>query len=319
MAYMMRLRYIDSLSGGRKRFRRRYPKAVAEVLGEAVFQVAMVAREGADLLNEHAKFLAEYEKIVAKARRNAALQGQLSPLEHWREAIKDAEAMVAGVSGARDEDDARQLLAEDLQRRGADSVLYRAVVEPDAQEPKVTMLDAKEIYRVERMAGAQGRNQKNRLERVCGRIESSLGPLRKLALVDLKREHGRKLRDDMLATKKKNGSPLSPSSVKRELNLVKAMVTFAIKEHDLQGKASNPFDKLEIGKGNSAPETEWEKRDPLPQDIILAMRQRLKDRIKIPALRLIWQLLEGTGCRGSEIVGLRVEDIFLDCKTPTFA
>ena len=68
--------------------------------------------------------------------------------------------------------------------------------------------------------------------------------MKNLALVDLKREHARKLRDDMLATKKKDGSPPSPSSVKRELNLVKAMVTFTIKEHVLQGKASNPFDRL---------------------------------------------------------------------------
>ena len=98
MAYMMKLKYIDSLSGGRKRFRRRYPKAAAEVLGEAVFQVAMVAREGADPLNEHAKLLAEFEKIVAKARRSAAQQGQLPPLEHWREAIKETEATVAEVT-----------------------------------------------------------------------------------------------------------------------------------------------------------------------------------------------------------------------------
>ena len=49
MVLVMKFKYVDSLSGNRKRFRRRYPKAVAEVLGESVFQVAMKARDGADL------------------------------------------------------------------------------------------------------------------------------------------------------------------------------------------------------------------------------------------------------------------------------
>ncbi|WP_270919490.1 hypothetical protein, partial [Parasedimentitalea psychrophila] len=185
MVVVMKLKYVDELSGGRMRFRRRYPQSLVQTLGEAVFQVAMTARDGADLFTEHAKLLAEYEKIVSKAQRAAAGQGQLSPLEHWREAVKEAEGLVADVSGARNEDEARQVVADELERRGADPFLYRAVVEPEAKEPPVTMLDAKEMYRVERMDGASGRNQKNRLERICRRMEGSLGPLNKIALVDL--------------------------------------------------------------------------------------------------------------------------------------
>jgi len=316
MVVVMKLKYVDELGGGRKRFRRRYPKAVAQVLGESVFQVAMKARDGAELFTEHAKLLSEYEKIVAKARRKAAEQGQLSPLEHWRDAVKEAEELVAGVSGVRDEDEARMVVADDLERRGADPVLYRAVVSPEAEEPPVTMLDAKEMYRTERMGGAHGRNQKNRLERVCRRIEASLGPLDKLALVDLKREHARKLRDDMLSTKKRDGSALSPSTVRRELDMIRAMVSIAITEHDLQGKAHNPFDGLEVAKANAAPDTEWDKRDPLPRDILLAMRKRMKGKLRQPALGLIWRMLEGTGCRGAEVVGLRVEDVCLTGPYP---
>jgi integrase len=223
---------------------------------------------------------------------------------------------VADISGVRNEDEAREVLADDLRHRGADPVLYRAVVAPDADEPAVTMLDTKEMYRKERMVGAQGRNQQNRLERVCGRIERSLGPLKKLPLVNLKREHARKLRDDMLSTKKSDGSPLSPSSVKRELNMVRAMVSLAIKEHDLQGQAHNPFEGLEIAKANAVPDNEFEKRDPLPRDVVLKMRQRMATMLREPTLGFIWRLLEGTGCRGSEIVGLRVEDVQLDCRYP---
>jgi hypothetical protein len=40
MLVVIKLNYVDELSGGRKRFRRRYLKAVAEMLGDGVFQVA---------------------------------------------------------------------------------------------------------------------------------------------------------------------------------------------------------------------------------------------------------------------------------------
>ncbi|UWP91405.1 tyrosine-type recombinase/integrase [Aliiroseovarius crassostreae] len=321
MVMMMTLKYVDELSGGRKRFRRRYPKVVAEVMEASFFQVPMKAREGAALVAEQEALLAEFEKIVEKAKRKAAGQGKLSPVEHWREAVKEAEELVAGVKGSLSEADKREVLAESLQQDGADPTLIKAVSDPNNQseynpEPPVTMLDAKEMYRKERMNGAEGRNQKNRLERVCRRVETALGPLHKLALVDLKREHARELRDSMLATKKRDGSLLSPSSVRRELDMIRAMVSLAITEYDLQGKAYNPFEGLEVVMENSAPETEWDKRDPLPRDVILSMRERMNGKLRKPALGLIWRLLEGTGCRGAEIVGLRSEDVCVDCAHP---
>lgn len=316
MVFVVKLKHVDDLKGGRKRFRRRYPKDVVGVLGELPFQVAMQSREGADLFTEHARLMAEYDKIVAKARRTAAEQGRLSPLEHWREAVKEAETLVAGVTGVRNEDEARMIVAGGLEQSGADSLLYRAVVTPDAEAPPVTMADAKKMYQDERMGGATGRNQKNRLDRVCRRIEASLGPLHKLALTDLRREHARKLRDDMLSSKKKDGSSLSPASVERELGMVRAMVSLAITEYDLQDKAYNPFEKLELPKKDAAPINEWELRDPLPAEIILAMRKRMRENLRQPVLGIIWRLLEGTGCRGAEVIGLRVEDVYVNGKYP---
>ncbi len=319
MVLMMKLKHVDELSGGRKRFRRRYPKAVIATLGEELFQVPMKAREGADLVVEHEAVMREYEKIVTKARRRAAGQGQLSPLEHWREAVKEAEAMVASLRGNLSEDERREVLADDLRHRGANSMLYKAVVMPEAEAPAVTMLDAKELYRRERMSGAVGRNQKNRLDRVCRRIETTLGPLGKLPLVELKREHARKLRDAMLTTTKKGSvqETLSQGTLRRELGMIGSMVSLAIREYDLEGIAKNPFDKLDMPKGDSAPENEWDRRDPLPKEVILGMRQRVRSgRIRESTLGLIWRLLEGTGCRGAEVVGLRVEDVSLSGPYP---
>lgn len=313
---MIKLKYVDNLSGGRKRFRRRYPKAVAQVLGEEFFQVPMKAREGSSLVFEQEALLAEFEKIVAKAKLKAAGMGMLSPLEHWREAVKEAEAMKSTIIGARDDDEAQSILAEDLYNRGADPVLLKAVMQPNAKEPPVTMLDAKEMYRKERMGGATGRNQQNRLDRVCRRVEEALGPLHTLPLVEFRREHGRKLRDFMLAQRKSDGNPLSPLSVRRELDMVRAMVSLAIVEFDLIGKANNPFDGLELPKKDIAPDSDWERRDPLPKEVILEMRKRMLGNLREPSLGLIWRLLEGIGCRGAEIVGLRVEDVHVDGPNP---
>ncbi|TMV09695.1 site-specific integrase [Ruegeria sediminis] len=309
MVMTMKLKHVDELSGGRKRFRRRFPKVVAEVVGEEFFQVPMKAREGAALVSEQETLLAEFEKIVKKAKRKAAGQGKLSPLEHWREAVEEAEAMKAEITGSLDDDERQEVLAEDLHRRGADPILIKAVMQPEAEEPPVTMQDAKEMYRKERVEGARGRYKRNQLERVCERVERALGPLQKLPLVDLKRVHARRLRDSLRKEKKKDGSPLSPASLERELNTLVAMVNLAIVEFDLQGKAHNPFVGLEVADPDGPPETESNKRDPLPKDILLAMRRRLRDKARKPALRLIWRLLEGTGCRLSEVVGLRVEDV----------
>jgi len=301
--------------GGRKRFRRRYPKATSKALGEDFFQVPMKAREGAALVAEQERLVAAFEKIVAKSRESA---GQVSKKERWEDALKEAEAMLSAIKGGLSEDDRREVLADELHRIGADPVLVKAVAAPQSDAPPVTMLDAKEMYRRERMNGADGRNQKNRLERVCKRLEASLGPLDKLPLVKLKREHGRKLRDHMLQApaKGKKGRLLSPSSVRRELDMISAMTKLAITEFDLQGQLVNPFEGLSVGKVDEAPQTEWERRDPLPDEVLFEMRKRLKENVRTPELGLIWRILSGTGCRGAEVVGLRVEDVQVVHKYP---
>lgn len=315
MVMMMKLKYVDNLPNGRKRFRLRYPKVVGEALGARYFQVPMKAREGAALVVEQERLLAEYNKVVA-FHEGAA--GVISPREHWLYAQKEADTMLSAIKGSLSEDDKREVLADDLHRRGSDPMLVKAVSAPQSDEPSVTMLDAKEMYIKERMDGAKGRNQKNRLDRVCRRIEAALGPLHKLALVDLKRIHGRKLRDHMMQApaQGKAGKLVSAETVRREMNIVRAMVTLAIEEFDLEGVAKNPFVGLTKTNGTEAKATDGDKRDPLPAEVLLAMRVRMSEKTQVPALGLIWRLLEGTGCRGSEVVGLRHEDVVLDGLYP---
>ena len=127
-----------------------------------------------------------------------------------------------------------------------------------------------------------------------------------VALTELRREDARKLRDYMLASDKKGGGKLSPSSVQREIKIMSAVVTLGIKEFDLTNKAHNPFEKLEIkGSEEDAPSNgDIALRDPLPAAVIVAMRKKLKGD-----LLHIWRVLDGTGCRLAEITGLRTEDV----------
>ncbi len=315
---MMNLKHVDELSGGRKRFRRRYPKALVPVIGETVFQVAMKAREGGALVTEWERLMKDYDREVRKAERKAGVApaGDVSPLEEWREARREADAMLGAFKDDLTEDERRELLGDELERRGADPLLYQAVVTPEAKEPKITMLDAKNMYLQERLAGGTGRNNKNRLERVCKRVEVTLGPLHKLPLVDLTRDQARVLRDAMLSTRKADGSKLAPASVRRELDMIKAIVTLGIKEFGLQREVVNPFVDLPISNKDKAPDVDSNKRDPLPLEVLSAMRLRMRKKTQTPALGLIWRMLEGTGCRGAEVIGLRREDVLIDGLYP---
>lgn len=109
--------------------------------------------------------------------------------------------------GAEDEEDIkRQVVVDDLERRGADPLLFRAVASPPASEPEPTLQDARALFRKGRLEKNSGRNPENRLERGCSRRAEALGPLESIPLSSLRRQHGRALRDHMLSVKKADGS-----------------------------------------------------------------------------------------------------------------
>lgn len=134
-------------------------------------------------------------------------------------------------------------------------------------------------------------------------------------MLDLKREHTRSLRDAMLSTLKSDGTPRAVSSVKRELNMVRAMVGIGVREFDLSDKMGNPFEKLDMPKAVETLEAR-DDQDPLPVDLITAMRSRLEGTCKSPELVRIWNLLTGTGCRLAEITGLLFDEVVLEHEVP---
>ncbi|MDV7142014.1 hypothetical protein R3X27_04890 [Tropicimonas sp. TH_r6] len=119
-----------------------------------------------------------------------------------------------GIRGL-DDTDARNILRHGLEVRGEDPLVLKAITEPEASPPNATVADAKAIYATERVG--TDKDALVRLDRTCMRLADSLGPLDKILLTELRREHGRNFRDHMLSLKKDNGKPLALGSVKREL------------------------------------------------------------------------------------------------------
>ena len=71
-------------------------------------------------------------------------------------------------------------------------------------------------------------------------------------------------------------------AIRRELDMVRAIVKLALLEFDLQGTVTNPFRTLEIKRGgDNAPAIAREARDPLPEPVLKAMRERIENKVQM--------------------------------------
>jgi integrase len=343
MALIMKLPHITT-DRGKLKYQRRIRKDAANLIPQKLFKVTLREQsQGAALVSEHAALEAAYERLHQDALEGhseahgkqavqryvqSAYDGLDDPRtdrEKWESFKTEAEELVRSVKGLSGhyslgdggDSERREVVADELERTGAPSLLYRAVVAPNSDAPPATLADAANVYAKEKLGDKPSKSARNTFNKIKRRLETSLGPLDRMALVDLRREHAKKVRDDLLKAPKKGGGTLSVASVEREINSIKAMISVGIEEHDLRGKAFNPFEKLSMPASVSRdPQSEWELRDPFPDNVLIAARQQVMTRVRIPELRLIWRLLQATGCRGAEITGLRTEDVVIDHPTP---
>lgn len=314
MGVSLTLQHTKELGAGRYEYRRRVPQSVKASLGQNEFKRVFSAASPAALAREHSRIDAEFERLVSGAKRSSNLS-KLTPREAAEVAKEEAARLLAGVHGPDDEDEARDILAESLIQTGAPREVYMAVVQPNAELPAHTLEDARKLYVQEKLGGggSEHRDATNRIDRVMGRVKEALGEdFTKKALGSLKRADARKVRDYMLQTKRNGGGTLSAGTVRRELNTLSAVINFGLEEFELNNVV-NPFNGLAVTgvKGNGAVQTEAEKRDSLPSDVIAAMSARLSGD-----LQLIWRMLAGTGCRLAEVAGLRVSDVILSGPVP---
>lgn len=327
MAVTVKLKHITDAGEGRQRYRRRFPVGVANEVGGVWFKEELDNSSDAALLRTWTKADAAFAKAVKDSKARSALAARRGPRDLAEDFKRQADALLLGAHASAtfdeegnelisEEDEARALLAESLASSGADPRLYAAVVRPDAPPPAATLRDAVNVY-LEKKVGTSGshadKKDSQRVERVFARAAKALGPLEKLALVDLRHKHGEAVVASFLEERTVTGKPLATSSIRREMNIIKAVVNYALMAFDLENTAKNPFAKVTIErKGEAAPQSEGELRDALPEAVIVGMHSRLRAEDH----RLIWRILVGTGCRLAEVTGLTVDDVALAENVP---
>ena len=131
MALTMKIMHVDQLANGVLRFRRRFPKDVAQALGEQTLQVHIRNREGLPFQREYAAILQEFDRIVAETRDKLSGVDVRSPVTRWHEALLKAEGLIAEVQALEDDEGyARHLLVQGLTQNGEDSLVIKALSNP---------------------------------------------------------------------------------------------------------------------------------------------------------------------------------------------
>ena len=167
----------------------------------------------------------------------------------------------------------------------------------DCDEPEVTISDALDLY-VRLKGTGRGKVFARTAERNVGYLIECIG---ETSLFDIKPTDAGKFRDHLIA------KGLSPSSVKRVMTSVKAIYNLGAKELGVTNP--NPFTGIFIPDNGTGIE-----RLPVPLDVIRTIQDEcfMIDDDN----RWLVAMIADTGMRLSEAVGLLVDDIKLDAKTP---
>lgn len=328
MRLTLKLKYIQKHKGG-FRYRRKYPQDVASAL-DTIWHLAPLGTSELIAAENWKRVNAAYEKRVQEVR---ALSAAKSPFQTYTEGVKLIREMgfstlpvtVDAAGSYRDppppEDAARSQAAHKIIEQypvdpltghptGMSEVhefVVRALLDRAPPKPSPTFSDAVQLYKLEKIDGSafEKKKKEQRVDRLAAAFKSTVGADPEIVAVD--REDARKFRDYLLSK-----GTMKPTSVKRELNVMKAIFNHAIVENGLSNHA-NPFNRLPIPGLEMV--VEVDDRDPLPPEVLKKVRERVCTNAKTE-LQLIWRLLEGTGCRIGEITGLRREDVEAKGETP---
>ncbi|WP_298912166.1 hypothetical protein [uncultured Roseobacter sp.] len=309
MALSTKIKHVDKRPNGVLRFRRRFPKDVAEMLGEPALQVHIKNRDGLAFHREYQAIMQEFDRMVSEVRSRIDGNDTRLPIERWYEALLKREKLASETIGLEEDPEfaAREIAKGLSEQPNTDPLLLKALVNPDADAPELSLQDAKMMYARDKRFPD---NEIVRLDRITRRLEEALGPLDEVTLEGLRRDHGRRYMDLMLKTTKSDGQPLSVATCSKESKIIAAMVNHAMREGDIDTK--NPFIGLPWPK-DTGPKVN--KKLPLPDGLIENVEERLKEG-RTKELPVMWRLLKGTGMRLGEIAGLCYEDIVLDAETP---
>jgi len=322
------LKHVERTKAGAFQYRRRVPKDVAGKITKREFKRKLGDSEK-EALRAYPQYHAEVEREIDRARQRqsmaeAASSADASEREAYAEALRRrADLIEAGATKAdlvlTGETMMERYPQDEYEPVGVPPVDRYTInllrLGPDRiKTPEPTLEDARKLYLKEKL-DADNPATDSRVVGLANRvIATTIKAIGRVpVLTTLTRDDARKVRDEMLdrvkTTGRGVGEKVSPTTVSRELSIVAAVINLAAKEFNLPGSFQNPFNDLPVvrvrkGEGQKASD----KRDPLPPKVLEQVRARVIAGAS-PELALIWRLIEGTGCRISEVTGLRVEDV----------
>lgn len=325
------LKHVERTKSGSWQYRRRVPRTVATLITKREFKQKLGDTER-EASVAWARYHAQVEREIAAAQKRLA-QGEAAKDDNatdhqaYAEALRQFNELIAAGFSQRDMESAADMIVQSYPVDpetdtpiGASALdthkinlLRRGPKKHPPPEP--TLGDAMTFYLKERR-GDEPPEALHRFEVATNRIVSlAKGALRRdPVLTSLTRQDARTVRDHMLDRLTATGKPISPASVARDLNGLNAIINFAAKEMPLPPDFQNPFSGLSVANARGR-KAESDNRDPLPDKVLKAARARIVGHAK-KDLALIWRLLEGTGCRLSEVSGLRVEDVDVSGDLP---
>jgi hypothetical protein len=261
----MNVKHVQKRGQNEWRYRRKVPAPLQAVIGKREIVTPLGGSE-AEALRRYPKTHAAAEKLLKDATQRLlkggtapALLQPKSPLDRYLESqrrLRDL-GLDADWAGADEDDDgeavAREVISEGIVKNlpvdehgdpigiGSDQAALLRALAYGARDvrPEPTLEDARKLYLREKV-GDDERKQAQ-LAQVFKLVREALGSDRKLS--SLRREDAKEVRDHMLDGR-------AAASVDRYLNVVRAVINYAMEEYDLSIR--NPFMKLEAAPRDKA-------------------------------------------------------------------
>jgi hypothetical protein len=304
------LKYVTRTKTGSYEYRRQVPLALREALGRYEFKKVLGLTEF-EAIKAWPRYHDQVQRELTRATKKAGptIEAVRTALDDYREAYEKVlelgidperpifnepdgdpdsfarEALIDRIAGKYPIDDDGHAEISSL----VDTLMIRLISSgPATKKPLPTFEDAKRLYVTAKVEGdPKEKTKRQRYERVAGYIRTALG--RDYTLDKLTRSHAREVIAHMLSL------GLSPETVDRYANDIRAVINFGVTEFELQGVA-NPFMKIEIKGLKFDGKVDRDERSPFTPKQLKETRQFILSHAGTD-LRLIWRLLQGTGCR----------------------
>lgn len=204
--------------------------------------------------------------------------------------------------------EAARLAAADVHAALAAGATMRSLVKTKTPKIETPTFDFDLLGKTyEKLKGPFNRKKQLEVERLISALKKAAPFVQDVR--ELNKSHARNWRDARQA------DGISPASVDRENNTLRAMFTVFADEYELEMR--NPFAKLAIvGKESRQSRSNKRKRNPFAITEIHKIMKQAHETSKKPELGWMWDVLTMTGARLSEIVGLRIKDVVLKNEIP---